>query len=171
MMRLGRLRAALEDTTDELRQLRGVTLRRRIAFSGMSSGGEIIQIVGQRHGHWHGAGDLAGQGRSSPRRWLFRATPHSFIQVDRSTHLSPTPLCTTTPTYVYRGSPPGLRDSQRGHTRDSARTRKVNDADSGSSTFSKHSRNRPCKHRDHHWSYDRISLWRNDTSSSTDVCK
>jgi hypothetical protein len=34
------LRAALEDTSDELRQLRGVTLRRRIAFSGVSSSGE-----------------------------------------------------------------------------------------------------------------------------------
>jgi hypothetical protein len=34
------LRAALEDTTGELRQLRGVTLRRRIAFSGVSPSGE-----------------------------------------------------------------------------------------------------------------------------------
>jgi hypothetical protein len=38
------LRAALEDTSDELRQLRGVTLRKRIAFSGVSSIGEGVTV-------------------------------------------------------------------------------------------------------------------------------
>jgi hypothetical protein len=163
------LRAALEDTTDELRQLRGVTLRRRIAFLEMSSGGKdnTGDVRSGSGTGGYGAGDgLAATAEASTSMSLFGAGgPLSFG--GRST-LSPYATCTTTSTYVYNSACAIVSAVASGTVLGRGRsmtpiraaapfpsTVGIGPASIGTTTGS----------------YGRIPLWRNDTSSSTDVCK
>jgi hypothetical protein len=96
------LRAALADRTEELRQLRCVTLGKRIAFLEVSSGGnDDTGDVRTRCGTGgYGAGDglAAATGASSSLSLFGAGGPLSFG--GRSTP-SPYATCTTTSTYVY----------------------------------------------------------------------
>jgi hypothetical protein len=99
------LRAALADTIDELRQLRRVTLRKQIAFSGESSGGKD-DTGDVRTGYdtgGYGAGDgLAATAGASSSLSLFGAG--GLLSFGGRSTPSPYATCTTTSTYVYNSA-------------------------------------------------------------------